>query len=182
MELKFTSSRINAPDINSRQAFANWITSKENLLFAKSIANRMWVKLMGAPFVGNLTDISSKSRGVNSFLTAELPKIMFAVNFDLKRFQKIIFNSQTYQRETSRTGLEQGQKYAFHGPRLKRLSAEQIWDSVLSLALANPDASISHKRQYGRHDYFYTKIGQMSPDEVVKYIDGANFNREGFNR
>ena len=179
-ELKYMNTRISAPEINSRKTFAEWVTSKQNPLFAKTIANRMWAKIMGAPFVGNLTDITAKKKGVNPYLTKELTTVMAAINFDLKRFQRIIFNSKTYQRETARQGLDSKTKYAFHGPLLKRLSAEQIWDSILSMALANPDASIRNKNQYGPYDYFFTKVANMKASDMAKYVKDHDYNRGTF--
>ncbi|MCH2209329.1 MAG: DUF1549 and DUF1553 domain-containing protein, partial [Lentisphaerales bacterium] len=35
-------------DINSREVFAQWVTSKENPMFTKTIVNRLWDKIMGA--------------------------------------------------------------------------------------------------------------------------------------
>ena len=40
-----------------REAFAQWVTSKENPRFAKTIANRLWKKLMGVGQIEPVDDI-----------------------------------------------------------------------------------------------------------------------------
>ena len=134
---------IPGDDINSRKTFADWATSKNNPMFTKTIVNRMWDKYMGAPLIGDLLNITRKAEGPNKELTDALVKAMKDVNYDLKRFTKIIVNSKTYQREAVVEDVE-GKNY-FAGPMLKRMTAEQLWDSMLSLGVENPDIKLPGK-------------------------------------
>src|SRR6185295_6736319 len=60
---------------------------------------------------------------------------MNRVQFDLREFQRIIYNTQAYQRQVSVTpDLGKG-PYLFPGPLLRRMTAEQAWDSVLTLVV-----------------------------------------------
>ena len=61
-----------------------------------------------------------------------LAELMKAVDFDLQEFQRILLNTRTYQRQVSVTP-EEGQPYRFPGPVLRRMTAEQTWDSLVLL-------------------------------------------------
>jgi len=71
-------------------------------------------------------------------LLAHLAQIVKAGGFDLREFQRVLFNSQTYQRAASMSpNLEKG-PYLFPGPVLRRMTAEEVWDSLMVLSVG-PD-------------------------------------------
>ena len=177
--LKSSSKHNIGPEVNSRETFAKWVTSKENPMFTKTIVNRLWMKLLGGELIGDPINLSRKGKGINPYLTDELVKILQAENFNMKEFHRIVLRSQTYQRETSQRDLEAGKPYVFHAPLLTRLTSEQIWDSLLSLALVNPDASLNTKPELGGYDYLYTVINNLKPNEVADHVEKTNYGGRG---
>ncbi len=118
-----------------RKAFADWLTRKDNPRFATAIANRLWQRIFGLAVQEPVTDLDDLSKGANPALLAHLTEEMKRVNFDLREFQRIVFNTQSYQRQASVTpDLGKG-PYLFPGPLLRRMTAEQAWDSVLTLVV-----------------------------------------------
>ncbi len=69
-------------------------------------------------------------------LMAFLEKFMIESGYDIKAFLSAIFNSRAYQREAAEIEVEPGAEYHFTGPLLRRMTAEQVWDSLV--ALINP--------------------------------------------
>jgi Protein of unknown function (DUF1549)/Protein of unknown function (DUF1553) len=117
-----------------RDEFAKWMTHPDNPRFAANIANRIWKKVFGLAVQEPVGDLDDPRDASNPQLLAHLSTIMKAAKFDLREFQRVLFNSQTYQRAASITpDLEKG-PYLFPGPLLRRMSAEQAWDSILILA------------------------------------------------
>jgi hypothetical protein len=57
---------------------------------------------------------------------------MKQAKFDLREFQRILFNTATYQRQASESPENPG-TYHFQGPVLRRMSSEQAWDSMVTL-------------------------------------------------
>ncbi|MCM8526606.1 MAG: DUF1549 and DUF1553 domain-containing protein, partial [Lentisphaeraceae bacterium] len=169
-------------DINSRQSFANWVTSKENPMFTKVIVNRMWDKYMGAPLVDPLLNVSLKGYGDNKELTEALIKQMQAVDFSLKEFTRILLKSKAYQREAVTEDASAKEKNYFAGPMLRRLSAEQLWDSLLSLALENPDDKLPKTATVDSRTIVYEKHYKMEPAELAKVIREASKDRKGFQK
>jgi hypothetical protein len=49
-------------------------------------------------------------------------------------------NTKTYQRQATTVEYDPGVPYHFPGPILRRMTAEQAWDSLLTLAIPNPEA------------------------------------------
>ena len=60
---------------------------------------------------------------------------MKAAKFDLREVQRVIYNSKTYQAGASPTPDLGKAKYLFNGPLVRRLSAEQVWDSLIVTAV-----------------------------------------------
>lgn len=122
-----------------REAFANWLTSPTNPRFAKTIANRLWAKCLGVGLIEPLDDIRDDSVAENEPLLAFLTAEMVRVGFDMKEYLRIVYNSNTYQREATAAEIDPSEAYHFPGPVLRRMSAEQVWDSFIVLALPNPE-------------------------------------------
>lgn len=118
-----------------RNAFADWLTHADNPRFATTIANRLWKRVFGLAVLEPVTDLDDLSKAVNPELLAFLTAEMKRVGFDLREFQRIVFNSQTYQRMASTTPDLANGPYLFPGPLLRRMTAEQTWDSVLTLVV-----------------------------------------------
>lgn len=125
---------------SGREVFANWLTSKDNERFALTIANRMWKRSMGRGVIEPVDQMNDDTVADIPELMDFLESEMKRLDFDLKEFQRIIFNSQTYQRQATTETPEGDEPYYFQGPLLRRMTAEQVWDSLLTLALYNPNA------------------------------------------
>ena len=122
-----------------REAFAQWVTSKENPRFAKTIANRLWKKLMGVGQIEPVDDITDDSVAENEKLMKFLSYAMIQLDFDMKEYLRILLNSEIYQRQASTFDPEDGDEYHFPGPLLRRMTAEQVWDSFITMSVPNAD-------------------------------------------
>jgi hypothetical protein len=120
-------------------AYASWMTSKENPRFTTVIANRLWKKLMGQGLIEPVDEITDSTVPSNPQLMTFLEETMKAANYDMKVLLRSILNSAAYQREAYTKDVELGEVYNFPGPLLRRMSAEQIWDSMVALYKPNPD-------------------------------------------
>lgn len=120
-----------------RKTFATWLTHSDNPRFAVAIANRLWRKNFGLAVQEPMTDLDDLSKASNPALLVRLGAEMKRLNFDLREFQRILYNTQTYQRQASPTPNTDKGPYLFPGPVLRRMTAEQAWDSVLTLAVGS---------------------------------------------
>ena len=125
---------------NLRNHFAQWMTSPQNPRFAANIANRLWKKAFGLAVQEPVDDIDVYSEASNPALLQHLEQVMKSARFDLREFQRVLYNSKAYQAAASPTpDLSRG-PYLFNGPITRRLTAEQTWDSLIVNAVgANAD-------------------------------------------
>jgi hypothetical protein len=133
-----------APGARPVDTFAGWLASPDNPRFALTIANRMWTRIMGAPFAGRVDSVREIEDCANPALAAYLTRLMVASKFDLRQFQKIIANTRTYLRQSGTISTPDAE-YNFPGPVLRRMSAEQAWDSLMALAVPNLDAKMKSR-------------------------------------
>ncbi|MBL8755350.1 MAG: DUF1549 domain-containing protein [Planctomycetes bacterium] len=131
--------RAAAPEIDSRQALAGWLASAKNPQFARVIANRMWARTFGAGIVDPLDDWKKDTEGVHPELLVALEKLMKDLDFDLRQFERVLVHTQLFQRACPPDDGTPGEPFTFRGPLLRRMSAEQMWDSLLTLVFADLD-------------------------------------------
>jgi|LakMenEpi03Aug12_release.lakeMendotaPanAssembly.Ray.scaffolds.fasta_scaffold35278_3 hypothetical protein len=128
-----------------RNQFADWMIHPENPRFAAAIANRMWKKVFGLAVQEPVTDIDDLSLASNQELLKQITTYMKQAQFDLREFQRILFHTAAYQRRASQTP-EDPKTYRFAGPVIRRMSAEQAWDSIVTLVSGDSADNILLRR------------------------------------
>lgn len=123
-------------------AFADWMTSPENPRFTMVIANRMWKKAFGVGLIEPVDEITDSTVASNPALMDYLSTLMVEKKYSLKSFLRVLYNTDTYQRAATTQEVPLGETYHFTGPILRRMSAEQIWDSFVTLSKGNIDDSV----------------------------------------
>lgn len=167
------------PSVNSKIAMAKWLTSPDNDMFVYNIINRLWYKMMGVELIGPLENLEYGDKGPHPELTDLLAQIMKDVKFDMKQFMKIVMHTHAYQSRI-RTLQENDARYNLDGPVLRRMSAEELWDSMIGLRVANPDESLLETFRYDGFTHFYEKALKMSPEEIIQYAETSKLNRGKF--
>jgi hypothetical protein len=170
--------RINASNpAELRNEFARWMTHPDNPRFATAIANRLWKRIFGLAVQEPVTDLDDPKKASNPELLGHITQIMRAARFDLRQFQRVLFNSQTYQRAASPApDLEKG-PYLFPGPLVRRLTAEQTWDSILVLT-AGPDIDRTILRRGGRSQLMAIPSKHPSAKEIQEVAQRLDSERK----
>jgi uncharacterized protein DUF1549/uncharacterized protein DUF1553 len=153
------------------KAYAGWMTSKENPRFTTVIANRLWKKLMGQGIIEPVDEITDSTVPSNPQLMSFLEDTMKAGNYDMKAILRAILNSQAYQREAYTKDVELGEIYNFPGPLLRRMSAEQIWDSMVALYKPNADnpsieTKVAAEIALRRIEWLDRALNSLSPQQL----------------
>jgi hypothetical protein len=94
---------------------------------------------------------------------------MRSFNYDQKQFLRMLYNSRLYQREVVGTEPpEDTADWHLTGPVLTRISAEQFWDSLMTLTIP----AVDERKGMGSYDmYGYgagATLAKMEPLELVK--------------
>lgn len=121
------------------ESFATWLTSPENPRFTTATANRLWKRLFGLGVIEPVDEILETTVPMNPALMKDLRQLMIAKHHDVKAFLRVPCHTQAYQSEVTPAKVPVGEIYHFTGPLLRRMSAEQIWDSFVTLIHPAPD-------------------------------------------
>ncbi len=164
--------RDEAPDdAGSRAAFADWLTAPDNPRFTVVAANRLWKRLFGLGVIEPVDGMTEATPKVNVELMTCLAKVMVEVGYDLRQFQRVLLNTKTYQRAAA-TRTSPDAPYRFPGPLLRRMSPEQMWDSLLTLVVEDIDCTIEPpgaraEAVYARHE----ELARLTPEALQERLD-----------
>jgi hypothetical protein len=124
--------------LDSRAQFAAWLTSRDNPQFARTIANRLWKLCFGVGLVEPIDDFRPDNPPSHPELMDHLAAEILRLDFDLREFVRIVVSTETWQRRAIPWDPTTGEAFSFSAPALRRQSAEQLWDSILTLVAHDP--------------------------------------------
>ncbi|MGI8605167.1 MAG: DUF1549 domain-containing protein [Verrucomicrobiales bacterium] len=154
------------------KAFGNWITAPDNPRFTRVIANRLWKKVIGRGLIEPVDEWTDETQPALPELMTFLEATLKELRYDLKAYVRVLLNTDLYARQASSREVPPDQPYLFPGPLLRRLSAEQVWDSFVALSI--PD----FERQDPRRDARFAaellrartlieSLNALPPDKLV---------------
>jgi Protein of unknown function (DUF1553)/Protein of unknown function (DUF1549)/Planctomycete cytochrome C len=122
----------------NRLGLAQWMTSRENPLLARTIVNRVWEQIFGTGLAETLEDMGTQ--GIppthKELLDHLSSKLMNEYQWSLKRLIKEMVMSATYRQDSKVTpdqlAKDPFNKFYARASRV-RLSAEQVRDQALSV-------------------------------------------------
>lgn len=119
-----------APERGSRRvALAEFLVT--NRQFAQVQVNRLWAQLMGKGIVDPVDDFRPKNPPSHPELLDYLADELVKSKFDNHHVLRLLLNSSTYQRTSLPTSNNRSDTTLFSRQKLKRLTAEQMFDSIL---------------------------------------------------
>ena len=117
---------------DQREQLAAIITSPRNRRFAEVTVNRLWARYLGRGLVDPVDDWEGQTPSHPELLDW-LARQLTAHDYDLKHIARLIFTSHAYQRRTPPDAARE-QRAAFACPTRRRMSAEQLVDSLFTAA------------------------------------------------
>ena len=123
---------------DGREQLAAWMVSRSNRQFARTIANRLWKKVMGVGLVEPVDDFRDSNPPSDPELLEHLTDLVLRLDYDLREVVRVLVSTSAYQREAVVHDPTAAEPFRFAGPALRRMTAEQIWDSIVGLVARNP--------------------------------------------
>lgn len=158
------------PDESPRDGYAKWLTSPENPRFATVIANRLWKRSMGVGLIEPVDDLSDGYSASHPQLMTYLSELIVDLNFDTRAYLKVLYNTRAYQRMANRDEWDSSEPYYFAGPLLRRMRAEELWDSFAGLVVQDLDERSGNSSQNTRYSEAKELVG-MEPDAILKIAE-----------
>lgn len=162
---------INAPE-DRRIYLANWLTSKDNHFFSRSITNRVWANYFGVGLVEAVDDMRESNPASNEELLVAASDYLVKNDFNLKALMKVILQSAAYQRSSQPLPENKDEKrfYSRYYPR--RMMAEVLLDAI-SQVTEVPDKFDMYFEPSPQKTDFYpkgTKAIQLYDSSVISYF------------
>ncbi len=123
----------------ARKQLALWLTRPEHPLTARVMVNRIWAWHFGRGLVATPNDFGRQGQApVNQALLDWLAAEFVSRNWSIKAMQRLIMNSETYQRASrfshaANTRIDPENRYLWKANR-RRLEGELLWDSMHAAA------------------------------------------------
>ena len=164
-----------------RDAFAAWLTSRDNPYFTKVIANRLWDRVFGHGLVDPLDDWKEDSTSAHPEVLAYLETTMKGANYDLRQFLRILYRTRLFQRSCLEEEPDMGVPLAFRGPVLTRMSAEQLHDSFLVLFHGEvDDSSNTFAKSWDAYRAQVTSLLEAEPKQLMVLGEAAQQGEQLF--
>ena len=158
------------PGESPRDGYAKWLTSSENPRFATVIANRLWKRSMGVGLIEPVDDLSDGYSASHPQLMAYLSELIVDLDFDIRAYLKVLYNTRTYQRMANREEWDSSEPYYFAGPLLRRMRAEELWDSFAGLVVPDLDERPGNTSQNTRYSEAKELVG-MEPEAILEIAE-----------
>ncbi len=126
------------------RTLADWVASPRNPRFTLTIVNRLWGELFGHTLAGPLTDVRPADLCANPELVAHLTQTLVDLDYDVQAFLRLLVSTNAYRRECLPGAAAEHD--GLPGVRLRRMTAEQLWDSLIAMRTENPEAGVDAPR------------------------------------
>ena len=166
-----------APKAERLKQLAGLITHPENGRFTRTLINRIWERLMGRGIVHPVDAMHTEPW--NEDLLDYLAVRFAEDGYDLRKLINFIMSSKAYQSRTVILAKEPGEDYVYTGPIAKRMTAEQLLDSIWQITGTHPeksDASADRKTSAPtppvraalvKSNFLMRSLGRPNRDQVV---------------
>ena len=138
-EVKLSGPPAGKSSTGLRRALAEWVSGEENFLTARVMVNRVWQHLFGRGIVRTPNDFGKRGLPpTHPELIDWLARDFIRGGWKIKRLQKLIMLSSAYRMSSRVVSGEASRRDPandlFWRQNMKRLEAEAIRDSILSVA------------------------------------------------
>jgi hypothetical protein len=113
-----------------REQLARWITSKENVYFARSYVNRVWSYLLGVGLIEPVDDIRAGNPPSNPKLLDYLMRTFVENGFNVQEMVRAICKSRTYQHSLLTNKWNADDDVNYSHALARRLPAEVLYDAL----------------------------------------------------
>jgi hypothetical protein len=124
------STATAAPNTDSRQLLAHWMTAPDNPWFARNVVNRIWAHFLGRGIVEPVDDVRATNPPANEELLAALADHFTTSGYDLKALIKTITTSQVYQLSSTPNASNEQDSQSYSRALLRPIPAEVLLDAI----------------------------------------------------
>jgi hypothetical protein len=141
-----------------REKLFAWMRSPDNPFFARSFVNRVWGHYFGRGIVDPVDDFSLANPPSNNKLLDALAKDFVASGYDIRKLERTVLNSRTYQLSSTPNDTNRLDKNNYSHSYVRPLLAEVVVDAL--------NTSLGTEENFGRDAPPDCKAIEIGPSRV----------------
>ena len=118
-----------------RAVVAEWLTSPDNALFARNVANFVWAHFFHRGIVEPVDDVRASNPPSNEALLAAIAGLLVESTYDIRPLVREICSSDAYQRSTHTNASNELDERNFSHAVVRRIRAEFLLDAISQVTL-----------------------------------------------
>ena len=122
-----------------RKVLSDWLTSPDNTLVARNLANIYWQHFFGTGIIDPVDDVRVSNPPSNPALLDALAAHLTEANFDFRVLIRDILNSRTYQHASTPNDTNRADRRNFSRGYPRRPQAEVLWDCITQVTGHRPN-------------------------------------------
>lgn len=126
----FPAKHQTPKDATRREELAAWMTSPDNMYFARSYVNRLWGYTFGIGIMEPIDDIRAGNPPTNPELLEYLTQEFIGSGFNVRHVLGLICKSRTYQLSVATNRWNADDKLNYSHATARRLTAEELYDAI----------------------------------------------------
>jgi hypothetical protein len=154
---------LGGPDLpdgcDPRERLFDWLVSPDNPYFARSFVNRIWAAYFGIGLVDPVDGFSVTNPPSHPRLLDALATDFTSHGYDIRRLERMILNSRTYQRSSAPVEGNSGEQRHFARSRPRPLMAEVLVDAL--------DAALGTRSNFGRDGFEGARAIEVATNRVA---------------
>lgn len=135
------------PKAARTKRLADLLTAEKNGRLSRTIVNRLWARLLGRGLVEPLDNMAQAAWSPD--LIDALATELVQNRWDIKRTLRTILTSRAYALPSVEGPKDGAKTFTFEGPIVRRLTAEQVADSLGLLGVERPTLPSSMEFDFG---------------------------------
>ena len=156
-----------APRTERLKQLARLMTHPDNGRFTRTVVNRLWDRLMGRGIVHPVDAMHTEpwNEDLLDYLALRFAKD----GYNLRKFIRFVMTSKAYQSRTAILPEAPGEDHVYTGPLAKRMTAEQLLDSIWQITGTNPskaEANVDRSVRKSPGERKPTATGGIEPAKI----------------
>ncbi len=151
-----------------RAGFASWVTSEKNPYFTRVLVNRLWNEAYGQPLYPQLDDWSKPPSAKTEIVLKHLEAGAHASKLRVRDIMRILYHSRLFQAEAMPLSKAEGTEMS--GPVFRRMKAEQLHDSLLTLKRGNVDGQENQAldEKWNSFSAYVIELIEATPEGLIE--------------
>lgn len=152
-------------EIRPRETLAGWVTSRENVFFARAAVNRLWAHLFGTGLVEPVDDIDPSNPPSHPEVLDRLAEEFVAHGYDIRFVLRALTSTEAYRRSSEPNHPSQHDLRQFAAMPVRGMQPLQLYESLgraAGLPASPPQSELFTRGMTAQRQAFFNSFANSS--------------------